>query len=36
LIAGLVFGIPSSLLFFDLLPGGKGYIIRFIKWALRF
>ena len=35
LIAGAAFGIPSSLLFFDLLPGGKGYIIRFLKWALR-
>jgi hypothetical protein len=35
LAAGLAFGIPSSLLFFDLLPGGNGYMIRFIKWALR-
>jgi hypothetical protein len=35
LIAGLAFGIPSALLFFDLLPGGKGFIIKFLKWALR-
>lgn len=35
LAAGLAFGIPSALLFFDLLPGGKGYLIRFLKWALR-
>jgi len=35
LIAGLAFGIPSSLLFFDLLPGGKSYTVKFLKWALR-
>jgi hypothetical protein len=33
--AGIAFGIPSSVLFFDLLPGGKGYIVRFMKWSLR-
>ncbi|MBN1390411.1 MAG: hypothetical protein JXA22_07205 [Candidatus Thermoplasmatota archaeon] len=35
LTAGIAFGIPSSLLFWDLLPSGKGFIIRFIKWYLR-
>ena len=35
LAAGLAFGIPSALLFWDLLPGGRGYIIKFLKWSLR-
>ena len=34
LAAGIAFGIPSALLFWDLLPGGKGIIIRLIKWFL--
>lgn len=34
-IAGILFGIPSSFLFFDLLPGGRGYTIRFVKGILR-
>jgi len=35
LAAGIAFGIPSALLFWDLLPGGRGYIIRFIKLIVR-
>jgi len=35
LIAGLAFGIPSTLLFWDLLPGGRGYIIRLMKLIVK-
>ena len=31
LLAGILFGIPSTLLFYDLLPGGKGRIIRVVR-----
>lgn len=33
--AGIAFGIPSTFLFLDLLPGGRGYMIRLLKWVLR-
>ncbi|MGA1820884.1 MAG: hypothetical protein ACMUHU_07750 [Thermoplasmatota archaeon] len=35
LAAGLAFGIPSALLFWDLLPGGRGYIIRLMRLIVR-
>jgi hypothetical protein len=31
LAAGMAFGIPSFVLFHDLSPGGKGYVIRILK-----
>jgi hypothetical protein len=33
--AGLAFGIPSSLLFFDLFPGGRNYTVSILKYLLR-
>jgi hypothetical protein len=33
--AGIAFGIPSSLLFFDLFPGGNNYIVAILKYILR-
>jgi len=35
LAAGIAFGVPSTILFLDLLPGGKGYIIKVIRWIVR-
>jgi len=33
--AGLAFGVPSSLLIHDLLPGGKNHIVRLLRYILR-
>ncbi|MBN1538938.1 MAG: hypothetical protein JW939_02250 [Candidatus Thermoplasmatota archaeon] len=35
LAAGIAFGIPSALLFRDLLPGGRGLTVKIIRWMLR-
>ncbi|MDG6226127.1 MAG: hypothetical protein QCI82_11525 [Candidatus Thermoplasmatota archaeon] len=35
LAAGIAFGIPSTLLFLDLLPGGKGHMIKLIERIIR-
>jgi hypothetical protein len=35
LIAGIAFGIPSTLLFFDLLPGGRNRIVSMIERIVR-
>jgi hypothetical protein len=34
LVAGICFGIPSTWLFHDLSPHGKGWIIGFIRRSL--
>jgi hypothetical protein len=34
LAAGIGFGIPSTLLFFDLLPGGKNRMVKALRWIL--
>lgn len=34
LIAGIAFGIPSTLLFMDLMPGGRGVMIKVVKKLL--
>ncbi|MEA3559854.1 MAG: hypothetical protein U9R75_11430 [Candidatus Thermoplasmatota archaeon] len=31
LIAGIAFGITSSMLFYDLMPGGKGWTISLMR-----
>jgi hypothetical protein len=31
LVAGIAFGIPSMLLFHDLSPNGKGYMIDWLR-----
>jgi hypothetical protein len=35
LLAGILFGIPSTLLFYDLLPGGKSRIVRTVRKLIR-
>lgn len=35
IIAGIAFGIPSTLLFLDLLPGGRNRIVGLIGNILR-
>lgn len=35
LLAGILFGIPSTLLFYDLLPEGKGRMVRFVRKLIR-
>lgn len=34
-VAGIAFGIPSTLLFLDLLPGGRGFTIKLIERIVR-
>jgi hypothetical protein len=35
IVAGIAFGIPSTLLFFDLLPGGRGRTVSMIERIVR-
>ncbi len=35
LAAGIAFGIPSTFLFHDLSPGGRGYMISIIQRLIR-
>ncbi|MGA1822522.1 MAG: hypothetical protein ACMUIG_08340 [Thermoplasmatota archaeon] len=32
LAAGIFFGVPSTLLFIDLLPGGPNHTVKVVKW----